>query len=196
MKILRHLILSILFFLSIPSYAQNQVDNDYKQEIKTIEDLTIKSIKLRQQINPESEQGDLNNEINILDSTLLNKVTLFLNEYGWQSKKEIGELANMGLFLAIQHSSKEEMESFREIVENAYQDNKIEKSSYALFIDRLKIRNDLPQIYGTQYYYDETLGSLKFHEIEDLENVNKRRREVGLPKIEKNAKQNNITLGQ
>jgi hypothetical protein len=184
----------IFFIISIPSFSQNQADNDYKQEIKNIEELTITSIKLRQQINPESEQEDLNNEIKTLDSTLLHKVTLFLNEYGWKSKKEIGELANMGLLLAIQHSSKEEMESFKGIIDKAYQDNKIEKSSYALYIDRLKIRNDLPQIYGTQYFYDEESGTLRFYKIEDFENVNKIRRKVGLPKIERYAKQNNVTL--
>jgi len=130
----------------------------------------------------------------VLDSTLLHKVTIFLNEYGWKSKKEIGELANMGLFLAIQHSSKEEMESFKEIVEKAHQENKIEKADYALYIDRLKVHNDLPQVYGTQYYYDENLANYRFYEIEDFENINKRRRKVGLAKIEKYAKQNNIAL--
>ncbi|WP_375581025.1 DUF6624 domain-containing protein [Marivirga tractuosa] len=188
------LILSIFFIVSIPSYSQNQSDSDFKEEVKTIEKLTIKSLKLRQQVNPESEDQELIKEMNILDSTLLHKVTLFLNEYGWKSKKEIGELANMGLILAIQHSSKEEMESFKEIIEKAYQEDKIEKSSYALYVDRLKVRNGLPQIYGTQYYYDEKSASLRFNEIEDFENVNKRRRKVGLSKIEKYAKQNSIAL--
>lgn len=189
-------IISIFFIVSFSSYSQNQSDNDFKEDAKTIEELTIKSLKLRQQVNPESEDQELIKEMKTLDSTLLNKVTLFLNEYGWKSKKEIGELANMGLFLGIQHSSKEEMKSFKEIVEKAYQENKIEKSSYALYIDRLRVRNDLPQVYGTQYYYDEKSASLRFNEIEDFENVNKRRRKVGLDKIEKYAKQNNIAIDQ
>jgi hypothetical protein len=188
------LILPIFFIVSIPTYSQNQSNNDFKEEAKAIEELTIESIKLRQQVNPESENIELIKEMKMLDSTLLHKVTLFLNEYGWKRKKEIGELANMGLFLAIQHSSTKQMESFKEIVERAYQEDKIEKSSYALFVDRLKVRNGLPQIYGTQYYYDEKLASLRFNEIEDFENINKRRKKVGLPKIEKYAKQNNIAL--
>jgi len=194
----KFLILSISIFFIIPfsSYTQDQSDNDYKDEVKTIEELTIKSLKIRQKVNPESENKELIKEMKTLDSTLLQKVTLFLNEYGWRSKKEIGDLANMGLFLAIQHSSKEEMESFKEIVEKAYIENKLEKSNYALYIDRLRVRNDLPQIYGTQYYYDENLASFRFNEIEDFENVNKRRKKVGLPKIEKYAKQNNIEVDQ
>ncbi|ADR21127.1 hypothetical protein MATR_12430 [Marivirga tractuosa] len=194
----KHLVLtiSVLFIVSIPSYSQNQSKTDLKKEAKTIEDLTIQSLKLRQQVNPEMKNQELINEIKILDSTLLNKVTLFLNEYGWKSKKEIGELANMGLFLAIQHSSTEEMESFKEIIEQAYHNNKIEKSKYALYRDRLRVRNDLPQIYGTQYYFDEESSSFRFNKIEDFENINKRRRKMGLPKIEKYAKQNNIALHQ
>lgn len=192
----RHLILSISIFFIIPfsSYSQKQSENNLKEETKIIEELTIQSLKLRQQINPESEDQELIKELKTLDSTLLHKVSIFLNEYGWKSKKEIGELANMGLFLAIQHSSKEEMESFKEIVEKAYQENKIEKRNYALYIDRLKVHNDLPQIYGTQYYYDEKSASFRLNEIEDFANVNKRRRKVGLSKIEKYAKQNNIAL--
>ncbi|WMN11563.1 hypothetical protein QYS49_38865 [Marivirga salinae] len=188
------LIISIFFIVPFCSYSQNQSDNDFKEEAKAIEKLTIKSIKLRQQVNPESENEELIKEMKILDSTLLHKVTLFLNEYGWKSKKEIGELANMGLLLAIQHSSTEEMESFKEIVERAYQEDKVEKSSYALYVDRLKVRNGLPQIYGTQFYYDEKSASLRFNEIEDFENVNKRRKKVGLAKIEKYAKKNNIVM--
>jgi hypothetical protein len=194
MKSFLILTISIFFLISFSSYSQGQTDNAYQAEVKKIEGLTIKSLKLRQKVNPESENKELIKEMKILDSTLLHKVTLFLNEYGWKSKKEIGELANMGLLLAIQHSSKEEMESFKGIIDKAYQDNKIEKSSYALYIDRLKIRNDLPQIYGTQYYYDEKLGSFRFYKIEDFENANKRRRKVGLPKIEKYARQHNIAL--
>lgn len=170
------LILSIYFIVSIPSYSQNQSENNFKEEAKAIEELTIQSLKIRQQVNPESEDQELIKEMKVLDSTLLHKVTIFLNEYGWQSKKEIGELANMGLFLAIQHSSKEEMESFKEIVEKAYQENKIEKRNYALYIDRLKVHNDLPQIYGTQYYYDKKSASFRLNEIEDFANVNKRKK--------------------
>ncbi|SMG39722.1 hypothetical protein SAMN05661096_02679 [Marivirga sericea] len=194
MKHLLTLSISIFFITLFPSYSQDQSDNDFKEEVKRIEQLTIKSIKLRQQINPEAEQEALNDEIKTLDATLLKKVTLFLNEYGWKSKKEIGELANMGLFLAIQHSSTEEMESFKDIIERAYEADKIEENSYALYIDRLKVRNDLPQIFGTQYYFDEKSASLRFNEIEDFKNVNKRRKKVGLAKIEKYAKQNNIAL--
>lgn len=194
MRNLQIIVIGILFSISFSSYSQNNSESDFRDEVKTIEELTIQSLKLRQQVNPETENQDLIKEMKVLDSTLLHKVTIFLDEYGWQSKKEIGELANMGLFLAIQHSSKEEMESFKEIVEKAYQENKIEKSSYALYIDRLRVRNDLPQIYGTQYYYDEKSASLKFNEIENFENVNKRRRKVGLTRIEKYAKQNKIAL--
>ncbi|WKV12082.1 DUF6624 domain-containing protein [Marivirga harenae] len=188
------LAISIFYIISISSYSQNQSNNNFKEEAKTIEELAIKSLKIRQQVNPESEDQELIKEMKYLDSTLLQKVTIFLNEYGWKSKKEIGELANMGLFLAIQHSSTEEMESFKEILEQAYYTNKIEKSKYALYIDRLRVRNKMPQIYGTQYYYDEESSSFRFNKIEDFENVNKRRRKVGLKRIEKYAKQNKIAL--
>ncbi|WP_340153232.1 DUF6624 domain-containing protein [uncultured Marivirga sp.] len=188
------LAISIFYIISIPSYSQNQSNNNFKEEAKTIEELAIKSLKIRQQVNPESEDQELIKEMKYLDSTLLHKVPIFLNEYGWKSKKEIGELANMGLFLAIQHSSTEEMESFKEILEQAYYTNKIEKSKYALYIDRLRVRNKMPQIYGTQYYYDEESSSFRFNKIEDFENVNKRRRKVGLKRIEKYAKQNKIAL--
>lgn len=196
MKNFPFLTIPIFFIISFSSFSQNQSNSDFNEEVQTIEELTIKSLKIRQQLSHESENENkyLTKEMKSLDSILLYRVSLFLNEYGWKSKKEIGELANMGLFLAVQHSSKEEMESFKEIVEKAYIENKIEKSNYALYIDRLKVHNDLPQIYGTQYYYDENSSSLRFNEIEDLENVNKRRRKMGLNRIEKYAKQNNIAL--
>lgn len=184
--------ITYFFTISFPSFSQDQSESHFQEEVKMIEQLTIKALKLRSNITPNHQNEKLTKELNAIDSVHLKLVSQFLDKYGWRSKKEIGEIANMGLFLAIQHSSKEEMQNFKLIVEKAYEENTIAQSDYATFIDRLQVQNDLPQIYGTQYYYDEKSSALRFYEIKDIKNVNKRRKEVELPKIERFAKQNNI----
>jgi hypothetical protein len=51
-----------------------------------------------------------------------------------------------------------------------------------LLVDRVLIRQGLPQRYGTQFMFVE--GGIEFHPIEDPESVDERRADVGLPSIE------------
>ena len=57
----------------------------------------------------------------------------------------------------------------------------------ALLIDRIRVRNGEPQLYGSQLHWDESAGAPIFFPIEDPANVNARRAEVGLGPIEEYA---------
>lgn len=63
-----------------------------------------------------------------------------------------------------------------------YDQGILSKLNYARMVDRLLMNNGFEQIYGTQ------VVDKSFYEIKDEENVNERRKKLGLSRIEETAK--------
>ena len=66
----------------------------------------------------------------------------------------------------------------------------------AFLEDRILMRNKKKQLYGTQAVWDKTLRKNKIYPIEDLKNVNQRRKKLGLESIEKYAESNGYIFNQ
>ncbi|MDQ3045942.1 MAG: hypothetical protein M3R27_00215 [Bacteroidota bacterium] len=54
----------------------------------------------------------------------------------------------------------------------------------AFYVDKIKVGKKEKQIYGTQYYLDEKLLQLRYYPIENKEELNERRKKVGLWKVD------------
>ncbi len=64
------------------------------------------------------------------------------------------------------------------MIKTAVKNGKARASSYALLQDRVLVGQGKMQIYGTQPYHDST--GYYMNPIEDVDNVDKRRAEIGL----------------
>jgi len=73
------------------------------------------------------------------------------------------------------------MEKYFPLLEDAAKNGEASMSNYATMKDRVLVTRNAKQIYGTQKYWDEKQGKFVFFPIEDEKNVNKMRKEVGLP---------------
>ena len=73
------------------------------------------------------------------------------------------------------------MEKYFPLLEDAAKNGEASMSNYATMKDRVLVNRNAKQIYGTQKYWDEKQGKFVFFPIEDEKNVNKLRKEVGLP---------------
>lgn len=154
---------------------------------KEIEHLNEASLRLRQNVMPtikrfgyESPQMDsLNLLIQNFDSLALIKVENIISRYGWLGKSKIGELANSTLFMVIQHAQDNRVrEKFYPLLEESVNEGESRPSDLATMKDRILIQNGQPQIYGTQYDHSGQLLP-----VENIKDLNKRRRRVGLKKI-------------
>ena len=58
----------------------------------------------------------------------------------------------------------------------------------AFFTDKIRVDENKPQLYGAQVRKKEN-GEIELIEIEDRENVNKRRKELGMESLEKYLEQ-------
>ncbi len=196
-------ILIILIFLVSLFSCSNQVNdkeiitiND-SEKVKLILDTVLEEDQnyRLQAIEIEKEYGRYSEEVKAIwetiievDSINLIKVKKILDKYGWLGRKEIGFDGNMALFLVIQHADLETQEKYLPILQEAVNNNNAQASDLAMLEDRIAIRNGKKQIYGTQLTIDTITGKYYPLPIEDSVNVDKRRHEVGLPKLDEYLK--------
>jgi len=123
-----------------------------------------------------------------IDSINLQKIENILDKKGWVGKDLVGEQASMTIFLVIQHSDLETQKKYLPMMREAVKKGNANAANLALLEDRIAIWEGRKQIYGSQLYYDEKKGKYFVSPIEDPDNVDKRRAEVGLGPISEYVK--------
>lgn len=125
-----------------------------------------------------------------VDSANQLRVLPLLEQYGWLPKSKIGYKAASAIFLVVQHSSLETIEKHLPQMEALAKQGEASTTDAATMRDRLLMFQGKKQIYGTQASsWVRAEGGQVVWPIQDVENVNKRRREVGFTtSVEENAK--------
>lgn len=127
------------------------------------------------------------------DSLNLIKIQKILDERGWLGQDVIGGQGNMTLFLVIQHSDLEIQEKYLPMMREAVKSGNAQSRSLALLEDRVALRQGKRQIYGSQIGRDPESGDFYVSPLEDPNNVDKRREEVGLGTLAEYVSGYNIT---
>jgi hypothetical protein len=117
------------------------------------------------------------------DSINLVKVKAILEAYGWLGVNEIGEKANLAIFLVIQHSDSLTQVTYLPVMRQAVKDKRARASDLALLEDRVLCMQGKPQLYGSQVRVLKN-GAYALFPIQDEANVNRRRAEMGLEPLE------------
>jgi len=118
--------------------------------------------------------------MNYKDSLNLIKIVKILDEKGWVGKDIVGPQANKTLFLVIQHSGLETQQKYFPMMREAVKKGDASPSSLALLEDRIALREGRKQIYGSQIFTNSITKKNYVSPLEDPDNVDKRRAEVGL----------------
>jgi hypothetical protein len=108
------------------------------------------------------------------------KVTAILDEHGWLGSDVIGGRGNSTLFLVIQHAPLETQEKYLPMMRQAVKDGNAFGSQLALLEDRIEIRNNRHQIYGSQMAKMKGNDQYVVMPLKDPMNVDKRRAEIGM----------------
>jgi hypothetical protein len=114
------------------------------------------------------------------DSIDLEKVTKILDTKGWVGKDKVGGQANSTLFLVIQHADIKTQQKYLPMMREAVKKGNASSSSLALLEDRVALREGKKQIYGSQIGRNAKTTKFYVEPLEDPDNVDKRRSEVGL----------------
>jgi len=120
-----------------------------------------------------------------IDSLNLIRIEEIIKEYGWPTYTMVGKVAADGAFMVIQHSNNQIQKKYLDQLLDAAKRKEASSQSVALLQDRITSEDFHYQIYGTQVFQmkDPATGKLSkytYYPIQDEENVDKRRKEMGL----------------
>ena len=124
-------------------------------------------------------------QMQIIDKKNLEEIKIIIEEFGWPNKDLVGDEC-ISIWLVIQHSDVETQKWALPYLKEGAKNRDIDASAIAMLEDRILVNSGRNQIYGTQFYREELNGqnTLRFYPIEDMQNLNKRRAEVGLDTFE------------
>jgi hypothetical protein len=142
----------------------------------------FKQMELQKKGETESEEyKKLILAIKKTDTINIKIITTIIDKYGWLGAEVIGDQGNQVLFTVIQHANLATQEKYLPIIREAAKEGKTLTSNLAILEDRIALRQGKKQIYGSQVWLDTKTGNIYVQPMEDPENVDKRRIEVGLP---------------
>jgi hypothetical protein len=121
----------------------------------------------------------------VIDAANVERMKAIVNQYGWPGPELVGHDGSEAAFLLVQHADLAFQQKMLPLVEKAYRSGGLTGQDYALLLDRVRVAEGKPQVYGTQAKrFAEWNGpEPTLQPIEDEANVDKRRAEVGLPPL-------------
>lgn len=110
-------------------------------------------------------------------------------EIGWPTISKVGPQASQMAWLLVQHADRDrDFQRACLALMRAQPAGEVDVSTIAYLEDRVRIGEGRPQLYGTQFHANEQ-GELEPFPIEDQEQVDARRAEVGLGTLAEYADQ-------
>jgi hypothetical protein len=170
--------LAIMSFLFNVIQAQNRIDTSaIKRELQVIFERDQKTRK-----------GDSAQFTAYIDSTNLVRVKSIIDKFGWPGKSFVGNRGNYTIWLVIQHADLGVQEKYLPLMKVSVSQGESRPVDLVYLEDRVLMRQNKKQIYGTQISFNQKTGAQELWPIEDEKNVNSRRIKLELEPIEEYAK--------
>ena len=178
-------ILSIAFHTPISLFCYSQGDSILSKKL-------IQMAEIDQQIMqspPKNIKSGSEQHMALIDSMATvnyKEAKRIFEKYGFPGFDLVGETGSKSFWLIVQHCDKwpdfqkQVLKKMRAQVER----KNAQSTYYAYLVDRIKIRAGKKQLYGTQVSYRTNLCQAFVQGVEDIGNLNKRRKLVGLESIE------------
>lgn len=143
-------------------------------------------LELRDQLISEGKLGEgYNKEMEALHNHNAEVLNGIIDIIGFPTVEKIGKEAAYAAWLVIQHSigKPEFMRKSAELLVIEVRQKKADSRNLAYLTDRIATFENKPQLYGTQFDWDEN-GELSPNRFDNITNVNQRRKSIGLNTLE------------
>jgi cytidyltransferase-like protein len=122
-------------------------------------------------------------EVAAIDTQNGKRLREIINEFGWPGVSLVGVEGTSAMWLLVQHQDLniELQKECLELLHKAIQGYESPMRNYAYLLDRVNMNQKLPQVYGTQWVQED--GKYVLYQVEDMDNLDKRRFEAGLGSI-------------
>lgn len=157
-----------------------------QQIARKIIELKNADLALRQQLIETGRLGKgYNKEMEKLHTQNAEMLSEIIDSIGYPTIEIVGEEASEASWLIIQHAigSPDFMRKCAKLLEKEVIKDKAKLKNLAYLTDRIAVFEGKPQLYGTQFDWDEH-GQLSPNNFDDLFKVNKRRKSIGLITLE------------
>jgi hypothetical protein len=116
-----------------------------------------------------------------VDSRHLGRLKEIVDQHAWPGKSLVGEDGANAAWLLVQHATQDPkfMKHCRSLMKRAVDTGEASPTDYAYLVDRVRLQDGKPQLYGTQFVQDSQ-GRLTLQPLKDPEEVDERRRKMGL----------------
>jgi len=122
-----------------------------------------------------------------VDENNRKRLSEIIQEVGFPTIKLVGKDAVQGAFFIIQHADgdKEWQQSQLKNIEMAVKNGDLDGQRYAYLYDRIKVNSGEKQVYGTQFEkIDRANKTVQLSAVEDIKNLDERRRTIGMMPID------------
>lgn len=116
-----------------------------------------------------------------IDKRNMKRLEEIIGRYGWPTKSMVGKEASEWAFFIVQHADLVYQKKYFPLLKAAVSRNEARVDHAAMMQDRILMGEGQKQIYGTGLKTDDVTKELKLWPIENEEEVDARRRAVGLP---------------
>ncbi|MEW6734760.1 MAG: DUF6624 domain-containing protein [Acidobacteriota bacterium] len=161
--------------------AQAKLNMPLREELRK---MALEDQKVRNKINGPNIEASLKEEMQNIDTKNTARMHEIIKEYGWPARSLVGYEGANAAWLLIQHADRDP-EFQREclaLMKTAVEKGEASGIHFALLTDRVLVNQGKKQIYGTQFKYLD--GELVPSPLEDPDNVDRRRQEIGLEPLE------------
>ncbi len=167
---------------------------EFKATALKIIELKDKDLALRNELIRKGElELGYNEEMSELHDSNAKALDEIIDSIGYPTIDRVGHEASEAAWLIIQHSigRPEFMKKCAALLEKMVQNSRANPIQLAYLTDRIAVFEGRPQVYGTQFDWDEE-GELGPHPIDDIVKVNQRRKSIGLNTLEEQIRLNRI----
>ena len=142
------------------------------------------SIKSIQEITPDTWKTI--EEVDIRHASRLKEI---IEEYGWPGVSVVGLDGSNAMWLLVQHQDKNHPFQKRcaELLQEAVKRYEATPQTFAYLTDRIRLNEDKPQIYGTQWNFVE--GELILYPVENRDTLDAVRSQMGLNSMAESEKE-------
>lgn len=152
--------------------------------------LKEKDVRLRAKlIKNGTLSNGYNQEMEAVHDSNAKELNQIMDIIGFPTSDKVGEEASKAAWLIIQHSigQPDFMKKCAALMEKEVENGKADQINFAYLIDRIAVFEGKPQLYGTQFEWDEN-GEMSIVQVDDYGAVNKRRKAIGLNTLEEQIK--------
>ncbi len=144
-------------------------------------------LELREKLISEGKLGEgYNKEMENLHNQNAEVLNQIIEIIGFPTVEKVGNQLAYSAWLVIQHSigKPEFMKRCAELLEiEVKKKKKADPRNLAYLTDRIATFENIPQLYGTQFDWDDN-GELNPNDFDDINKVNQRRKSIGLNTLE------------